>query len=42
MTDASMAARFAESDFRVGKVINRSVAVLSRNLLPFFAVTFVA
>ncbi len=42
MTDASMAARFAESDFRVGRVINRSVAVLSRNLLPFFLVTVIA
>ncbi len=42
MTDASMAGRFAESDFRVGKVINRSVAVLSRNLLPFFIVTAIA
>jgi uncharacterized membrane protein len=37
-----MAGRFAESDFRVGKVINRSVAVLSRNLLPFFIVTLIA
>ncbi len=37
-----MAARFAESDFRVGRVINRSVAVLSRNLLPFFLVTVIA
>ncbi len=42
MTDTSMAARFAESDFRVGRVINRSVAVLSRNLLPFFLVTVIA
>jgi uncharacterized membrane protein len=42
MTDASMAARFSESDFRVGKVINRAIAVLSRNLLPFFLVTVIA
>jgi uncharacterized membrane protein len=42
MTDAPMAARFAESDFRVGRVLNRSVAVLLRNLLPFFLVTVIA
>jgi hypothetical protein len=42
MTDASMAARFSESDFRVGRVINRSIAVLLRNWLPFFIVAVIA
>src|SRR5262245_43010823 len=42
MTDLSVAARFAESDFRVGRVINRSVAVLSRNFVAFFIVAVVA
>jgi hypothetical protein len=42
MTDVSMAARFAESDFRVGRVINRSVAVLSRNFVAFFIVAVIA
>jgi len=42
MTDASMAARFAESDFRVGRVINRSISVLLRNWLPFFIVAVIA
>jgi hypothetical protein len=39
MTDT---ARFAESDFRVGRVLNRTTAVLSRNFLTFFVVTAVA
>jgi hypothetical protein len=42
MTDASLAARFAESEFRVGRVLNRTSSVLSRNFLIFFVVTAVA
>jgi hypothetical protein len=43
MTDTLQSvARFAESEFRVGRVFNRTFAVLSRNLLPFCLVTAVA
>jgi len=43
MTDASLPMnRFAEGDFSVGKVLNRTFSVLSRNLLPFGVVTAVA
>ena len=43
MTDALPAdARFAEGDFRVGRVFNRAFSVLSRNLLPFCFVTIIA
>jgi hypothetical protein len=42
MTDVSLPAAFAESDFRVGRVINRTTSVLSRNFLTFFVVTAVA
>jgi hypothetical protein len=42
MTDASLPARFAESEFRVGNVLNRTSSVLSRNFLIFFVVTAVA
>jgi hypothetical protein len=43
MTDASLpSARFAEGDFRVGRVFNRTFTVLSRNLLPFCIVTAIA
>src|SRR5215467_14168532 len=42
MTDASLAARFTESEFRVGRVLNRTSSVLSRNFLIFFVVTAVA
>jgi hypothetical protein len=42
MTDASLPARFAQGDFRVGRVLNRTTSVLSRNFLPFFIVTAVA
>jgi MFS family permease len=42
MTDASLPARFAQGDFRVGRVLNRTTSVLSRNFLPFFVVTAVA
>jgi hypothetical protein len=40
MTDTT--ARFAESQFRVGAVLNRTSSVLSRNFLTFFVVTIVA
>jgi hypothetical protein len=42
MTDTSLSARFAEGDFRVGRVLNRTSSVLSRNFLPFFIVTAIA
>jgi hypothetical protein len=42
MTDTSVPTRFAESDFRVGRVLNRTTAVFSRNFLTFFIVTAVA
>ncbi len=42
MTDASLPARFAQGDFRVGRVLNRTTSLLSRNFLTFFAVTAVA
>jgi MFS family permease len=42
MTDASLSARFSESDFRVGRVLNRTASVLSRNFLIFFVITAVA
>jgi hypothetical protein len=43
MTDASVpAAGFAEGDFQVGRVFNRTFSMLSRNLLPFCLVTGVA
>jgi len=42
MTDASLAARFTENEFRVGRVLNRTSSVLSRNFLIFFVVTAVA
>jgi len=35
-------AQFAEGDFRVGQVLNRTFAVFSRNLLPFCVVTAIA
>ena len=38
MTDTSLSSRFAEGDFRVGRIINRAASVLSRNFLPFFVV----
>jgi hypothetical protein len=41
MTDASLATRFAVNDFRVGRVLNRIVSVLSRNFLTFFIVALV-
>ena len=42
MTDTSVSTRFTESDFRVGRVLNRTTSVFSRNFLPFFIVTAVA
>jgi hypothetical protein len=42
MTDTSLSAHFAEGDFRVGRVLNRTSSVLSRNFLPFFLVTAIA
>jgi hypothetical protein len=42
MTDASLTTRFTESEFRVGRVLNRTSSVLSRNFLFFFVVTAVA
>jgi MFS family permease len=43
MTDASSATTpFAEGDFRVGRVLNRTASVFSRNFLPFFVVIALA
>jgi hypothetical protein len=43
MTDASLPTnRFSEGTFDVGRVVTRTVSVLSRNLLPFSLVTAVA
>jgi hypothetical protein len=42
MTDTAALAPFAEGDFSVGRVLNRTFALLARNFLPFFTVTAVA
>jgi hypothetical protein len=42
MTDTALSARFAEGDFRVGRILSRTSSVLSRNFLPFFIVTAIA
>ena len=43
MSDASSTPeRFAESDFSVGRVINRSTSVLSRNFPIYFIIAMVA
>jgi MFS family permease len=42
MTDTSMTTRFAESDFRVGRVLSQTTTVLSRHFLTFFAIAAVA
>jgi hypothetical protein len=43
MTDTSLAAAdFATNDFRVGSIIRRSGALLSRHFLTFFIVTLIA
>ena len=39
---ATAATRFAEGDFRVGRVLSRAISVLARHFLTFFIVTFVA
>jgi hypothetical protein len=42
MTNTTMSARFAESDFRVGPVITRSATILSQHFLIFFLIGVVA
>jgi hypothetical protein len=42
MTDTSMPTRFAESDFRVGRVLSQTSSILSRHFLTFFATAAVA
>jgi hypothetical protein len=42
MSDASVPAPYAGSDFSVGRVLNRTFSVLTRNFLTFFIVTTVA
>jgi hypothetical protein len=42
MTDPALPARFAEGDFSVGRVLNRTFSVFVRNFLTFFIVTAVA
>ncbi|MFL6799743.1 MAG: hypothetical protein ACJ8F3_20295 [Xanthobacteraceae bacterium] len=42
MTDTVAPARFGEGDFSVGRVLNRTFAVFTRNFLPFFLVSAVA
>jgi hypothetical protein len=42
MTDTSMPSRFAETDFRVGRVLSRTGSVLSRHFLIFLVVTLIA
>jgi hypothetical protein len=42
MTYTSMPTRFAESDFRVGRVLSETGSVLSRHFLTFFSVAAVA
>jgi len=42
MTDTSMPSRFAESDFRVGRVLSCTWTVLSRHLLIFAVITAAA
>jgi len=42
MTNTTMSARFAESDFRVGAVLTRSAKILSQNFLIFFLIAVVA
>ena len=43
MTDTTVSlASFAESDFRIGRILNRTTSVLSRNFPMFFAVSAVA
>src|SRR5262245_56209692 len=42
MTDTSVSTRYAEGDFSVGRVFNRTFSVLTGNFLTFFTVTAVA
>src|SRR5215211_5785978 len=43
MTDApAVTPPSAESDFRVGRILNRTTSVLSRNFLMFFVISAVA
>jgi hypothetical protein len=42
MTDTSMAGRFAENDFRIGRVFNRSFSLLSKHWLLFPIITAIA
>ena len=42
MSDTSLSARLAEGDFRIGRVLNRTSSVLSRNFVIFFVVTTIA
>src|SRR5262249_50071762 len=42
MTDAAVSARFAESDFRLGRVLSRSISVFSRRFMTFFIIAALA
>jgi MFS family permease len=42
MTDTPVSTPYAEGDFSVGRVLNRTFSVLTRNFLTFFTVTAVA
>ncbi len=42
MTNTTMSARFAESDFRIGPVITRAAKILSQHFLIFFLIGVVA
>src|SRR5215471_5594731 len=43
MTDATLPGnRFAAGEFRIGRVLSRTMSVYLRNLLPFSLVTFIA
>jgi hypothetical protein len=42
MTNTTMSARFAESDFRIGPVLTRSATILSQHFLIFFLIGVVA
>jgi hypothetical protein len=42
MTNTTMSARFAESDFRIGSVLTRTATILSRHFVIFFLVAVVA
>jgi hypothetical protein len=42
MTNTAMSARFAESDFRVGRVLGRTATIYSRNFVIFFLIALVA